>query len=204
MSGSAIVQPHSGRLENLLVWAAAAILVVVAATSALTRGADTGTPPLAEWQVSAFDGLAADDQAIYSALSVSAEDIGWMQYDSGVWPDIPEIEEMLLPPFLKDAFWEEHGRVAWQLLASADFNHGGATAYTGRAGTNAGQSAYLLVYQHRHMGVSFSNQAQIWVHQQTEPEAPTGYTNENLVRAGWRQVVPYSGADEVARLKGSK
>jgi len=58
MNGRAIVQPHSGRLENLLVWAAAGILVAVAATFALTRGSDTGTPPLAEWQVSAFDGLA--------------------------------------------------------------------------------------------------------------------------------------------------
>lgn len=191
------------RVETIAVFGAGLLLAVLATGFAWWHGDQHGMPELLDWQVSAFSDLGQDDQAIHSALSSASEEIGWYNYDFNTWPTPDELDEMLMPPFFKDAFWEQHGHVAWKLLAQASVNDGGATAYLGSNGTNPDQSSYLLVFQHRHLGAAYSNQSEIWTFPGQTPVLPTGYKAETLVKAGWRQVVAYRGDDEVARLKGN-
>lgn len=191
------------RAETFWVTAAAVLALGLALAVWTVRGSDTGMPAPLDWQVSAFTDLGPDDQAIHSALVVAAVDIGWYNYDFNAWPTPEELDELLMPPFQHDAFWLEHGEIDWQRRIEASTDNGGATAYLGSGGHNPGQSAFLLVFQHRHVGVSFATQAEVWVHDQINPTPPDSYKSESLVRAGWRQVVAYSGADEVTRLKGN-
>jgi hypothetical protein len=190
------------RIETLAVTLAVAGLALAALVYAMTLGRIAGPPALHDWQVSAFAGLGETDQAIHSALSVAAEEIGWMNYDFGDWPPIAELEKLVMPPFYKDEFWQRHGRVEWRRLAAAGAQQGGDTTYIGTGGTVAGQSAYLLVYRHRHVGAAYTNQVEIWIHGDVRSVAPEPTKAEALVRAGWRQVVTYSGADERARFTG--
>jgi hypothetical protein len=203
----ALIAAHNAsiqdRRETLIVAAALLVTAIATAGFALVRG--TGgvyAPQLLEWQVSAFKDLGADDQTIHSSLSVAAEDIGSLNFDFGDWPKPEELDKLLISPFYKDDFWKQHGSVQWRQLNAADFNRGGDTSYLGTGGTSPGQSAYLLIFRHRHIGSAYTNQTEIWVHRDVNAGPPELYRAEDLAKAGWRQVISYSGADEAAHQKG--
>ncbi len=192
------------RIESLVVAAAVGIVAAITLGYAFLLGTvESGPPRLLDWQVSAFFDLGPDDQAIHSALSAAAEEIGAMNYDFGDWAKPDELDRLLMPPFYKDEFFARHGSVDWRQLGAADYTQGGDTAYFGSGGLAPDQSAYLLIFRHRHIGSAYSNQTEIWVNPNAKIAAPEAYRAEFLARAGWRQVIPYSGADEVARLKGN-
>lgn len=194
---------RNDRIETVAVAAAVVAVALAAVLYAWAReAAGARAPRLLDWQVSAFSGLGPDDQAIHSALSVAAEEIGWMNYDFGDWPAPDELDKLLMPPFYKDEFWKSHGSVRWGLPQAAAVYQGGDTSYIGTGGGAPGQSAYLLVFRHRHVGATYSNQTEIWVHRDSNRARPESFKPEVLIKDGWRQVVAYSGADETARLKG--
>ncbi|MCP8936909.1 hypothetical protein NK718_00125 [Alsobacter sp. SYSU M60028] len=191
------------RRETLFVALALAVAMLGTGGFALLRATGGPRPPeLLDWQVSAFRDLGPDDQAIHSSLSVAAEEIGGLNFDFGDWPKPEELDKLLIPPFYKDDFWEQHGRVQWRQLNAADFNRGGDTSYLGVGGSAPGQSAYLLIFRHRHIGSAYTNQTEIWVHRDVNVGEPDGYRAEALAKAGWRQVVAYRGADEAEHQKG--
>jgi len=197
-----MIEPSSGRLETMLVSGLTAMVALGGIAYALTQDMTTGPQRLMQWQVSAFDGLSEHDQAIYSALSVAAQDITYWNYDLNEWPTPEDLEAIFLPPFAKDMFWQQHGEVEWRLHAAASKDHGGTTVYSGSGGKASAQSAYLLVFLHRHVGTGFADQPEIWVHEDTMASKPDSFKPEALIKAGWRKVVPHTGADERARLKG--
>lgn len=157
-------------------------------------------PGLLEWQVSSFSGLSTPEQAVHSALVVAAEDIGWLNYDSGDWPEPDVLNEYLIPPFVRDAFWRETGSLKWRRLAAADVTLGGTTAYLGDSAQLENQSTFLLVFQHRHLGAAYSNEAEIWITPNTAPQTPTAFRAQALVSQGWKRVVAYNGDDEAERI----
>lgn len=187
----------AAQLETLIVGLVLAVGMAGFGAAAL-RGVDHHVPPeLLDWQVSAMEDLTEADRAIFSALSVAAEDISWMNHDSGEWPAPQELGDVyLIPPFLKDAFWEENGRVDWQQLSSADASIGGATAYLGSGGTARGQSAYLLVFDQRPQGATYSSQKEVWVNPNTAAPQPGNYASRNLILAGWKRVIAHIGLEE--------
>ena len=202
MSDALVISPHNGRLESFVV---AVVVSAVAAATLLHVALQPDEPaqqPLLEWQVSSFSDLTAEDQAIHTALFSAVGEIEWYYYRLTDWPDIPDLEEELLPPFYKDAFWEKNGSVQWTLGRPLN-NDQGATYYHGAGGMVPGQSAYLLLMGHLHAGMLASNQNTIWVHDDPNAPYPEIVRPDSLVRAGWKQVIPYSGADEVERLRGS-
>lgn len=187
--------------EALLV-----LVLPIAATIAILTVLHAGSlgrlpEPLPEWQVDAFADLGTDDQAIHSALIVASEDIGWINYDDGSWPDIQELQNYRIPPFLNDLFWEVHGELKWERLAAASVENGGATAYLGSEGLNPDQSAFALVFQHSHVGLMSSNQSEIWINKSATPQMPARYQKEALIAAGWRLVNVYSGANEADKIR---
>lgn len=230
--GSYIVAPASGRIETIIFAAALLALCAVPIGYVGLRPRHEDAPPLLSWQVSSFDGLSSADQAIHSALLPAAQEIVWFNNDNGTWPSIEQLTETLLPPFYRDNFWKTNGEVHWQVVmpgANSTAFAGppptagpsglaafqapnaiyqgtqgqGAASYYGSGGKLPGQSAYLVVIGHAHTGAVWTNQATIWIHSDRNAAFPDVLKPEALVSRGWRQIIPYDGASEVERVKGT-
>ncbi len=203
MTSIAVISPRKyQRQESVLIGAVIALTVSLATAFGVAESVNSGAPVLLDWQLSSFADLGADDQAIHSALSAAGEEIGSMNYDFGDWVKPEELDNLLVSPFYKDEFWTLHGSVSWELIRAADLKNGGDTAYLGTGGAVAGQSAYLLLFRHRHLGANYTNQVDIWMHRDVNARLPGDTKAESLVTAGWKQVITYNGADELTRLKG--
>jgi hypothetical protein len=208
-----IVAPASGRFETwVLAAVVTAILVIAGVGVDLRQIEDRGQPRLFDWQISAFYDLNATDQAVYNALSAASEELWWIHGDiltfgseeerADPWPTVAELDaEYLMPPFTRDMAWSQQGSVEWERVASFSFE--GSTVYFGSGGQAAEQTAYLLMLSHVHKGASYTNGATIWVHADPDVSAPDTVVRDSLILNGWKEVVPYSGAMEVERLKGN-
>ncbi len=53
------------------------------------------------------------------------------------------------------------------------------------------------------MGMAFKPQVRIWYHPGASPAAPDIYLDEQLIKAGWREVIARTGTDETQRLRGT-
>jgi hypothetical protein len=227
-----VVMPASGKLESVLFFLAAFLLVASTFAYIALRPRPDGPPPLLSWQVSSFDGLNATDQAIHSALLPATEEIIWMNNDTGQWPTLDDLQDSLLPPFYRDNFWKTYGEVNWQVIMPGAVGTGaqapplpvvsrdpigpppspnavyqgtlgqGTASYYGSGGKLPGQSAYLIIIGHAHNGVYWINQGTLWIHRDPNAPFPDVLKPESLVGRGWRQIIPYNGASEVERVKG--
>lgn len=207
-----IVEPQGSRLETVSVAGVIAAILVVGGIAVDQRQVEDSEQRLFDWQISAFYDMNPADQAIYNALSTAATELWWIHgdllYYSGEerakdpWPYVEELdEEYAMPPFARDVAWSQHGEVEWQRVASFSFE--GSTVYHGAGGTVPGQSAYLVMLSHVHKGASYTDGATIWVHPDANAPAPQTIKRDSLIVNGWKEVVPYSGAMEVDRLKGA-
>ncbi len=224
-----VVRPVSGRWESLAMLVVALVVIASVSGYVMLRPQKAGPPIPLSWQVRSFDGLGPTDQAIHSALLPAGEEIIWFNNDTGGWITLEHAQKIVLPPFYQDAFWKTNGEVHWQLIlpgahqphaspvdaavtptgqTANEVSQGtqgqGATVYYGAAGRVPGQSAYLLIIGHAHAGVMWANQATIWVHADPNAPYPGIVKPESLVGKGWRQVIPYDGASEVERVKGTQ
>ncbi len=227
-----LIRPSSGRVESIVFFVAAFLLVVSTVGYVLLKPKAEGPPPLLSWQVSSFDGLSAVDQAIHSALLPASDEIIWANNDTGTWPSIADLQDTLLPPFYEDNFWKTNGEVRWQVIMPGASKAGeaalppppktnnglasfvapnavyqgtlgqGTASYYGSGGSAEGQSAYLIVIGHAHSGVYWINQATLWINKDPNAPFPDILKPEGLVARGWRQIIPYNGASEVERVKG--
>ena len=214
MSASlSIVKPISSRFETLVITGVVLAVTAAALYAVSQRRVDDALPRLFDWQVSAFYDLNATDQAIYNALSTASQELWWIHGDmltfgdekqkADPWPVVDELDEYYaLPPFARDLAWEQQGRVNWQRVASYSFE--GSTVYFGSGGQAPEQSAYLVMLSHVHKGASWADAATIWLHPDVNTTPPPTIKRDSLIVNGWREVVPYSGAMEVERLKGNE
>ncbi len=204
-SNSVTIKPGRNRWESVLVVVAIVALVLATALYAKQYGIEDKPQTILDWQVSAFSGLQGVDQAIYNELLVAADEIYYMQYYNGYWPQDSDFQEALLPPFYRDLSWERNGAVNWILKDVIQEGEAqGLTLYHGSGGTLADQGAYLLVIDHKHAGNSQINGSSIWWHPDKNTAVPETSKVTSLVLDGWKQVVPYKGRDEVQRLNAGQ
>lgn len=204
MDQAITVKPLAGRRETALLVAAVLLVCLVVGAYALVQPARNAEPKVLDWQVSAFADLSKADQAIHSALRPALEEMYWTYKADGTWPTPETLAEYLLPPFYRDHFWQDTGRVDWRLITNAAVGAAdqGAVFYLGTDGVAKDQSAYLVVINHAHLNTTDSNQFDIWIHSDTAVPAPSGVKQQSLILDGWRMVVPYRGAEELARIGG--
>jgi len=204
MAEAVLVQPLTGRRETTLLAAAVVLVCLIVGAYALVQPARNGEPKLLDWQVSAFADLSRADQAIHSALRPALEEMYWIYKGEGAWPTPEVLNEYLLPPFYQDHFWEDTGRVNWRLITNDAVGAAdqGAVFYLGTGGMAEDQSAYLVVINHAHLNTTDSNQFDIWIHPDLDVSPPSGIKQQSLILDGWRMVVPYRGAEELARIGG--
>ena len=195
------IQPESGRIETGIIAALTAVVILGTLGFALTRPEVGAMPQLLDWQVSAFEDLSPEDQAIHSAMIPAIEEANFFYTFTGAWSTPEELAQSFVTPFYQDVFWEANGRVAWELAKPGETDQG-SVYYIGRGGEAEGQSAYLAVIRHSHLNTVNANQMDFWVHPDPNAPAPQGLKPQSLITEGWRQVVTYSGASEVERLRG--
>lgn len=208
------VRPAGGRLEGWLLAAAALAVVATLALYVQLNGREDGQAKLYDWQISAFDGLAGADQAIYNSLYTVKDEIPLIYDDINMfnlpgekfrWPNLDDFQDWLLPPFYRDTSWEQNGSMSWTLhepLAEGEMQ--GSIMYLGTDGRLPGQGSFLLVIGHVHAGFQNNNAIQIWWSDKNHVEMPQSGFRDQLILQGWREVVPYSGDLEVKRLFGDR
>lgn len=202
-STTVTVAPIQTRWETILLVTAIGALVLFTSLYTATYGRKDKPQEILDWQISSFYDLRGADQAIYNELLVAADEINWMVYFNGYWPDMPDFQDTLLPPFYQDLSWEKNGAVKWQLKNVIQEGEAtGMTIYHGSGGTNENQGAYLMAIDHKHAGNSQVIASSIWWHNDPNAEVPEQQKVPSLVLAGWKQIVPYMGRDELQRLNG--
>jgi hypothetical protein len=78
----------------------------------------------------------------------------------------------------------------------------GSTMYLGTDGQLPGQGSFLLVIGHVHAGFTNNNAIVIWWNAENHVEMPESGFRDSLILRGWKEVVPYSGDQEVQRIYG--
>jgi hypothetical protein len=206
------VRPAGARHEALALVVATALVIGVLALYVLTRGRADTREPLHDWQVSAFNALTGADQAIYNALYTAKDDVPYIYDDINLmnapgvkfrWPGLQDFQDALLPPFYRDKSWEQNGSLQWTLhepLPEGEMQ--GTTLYLGTDGRLPQQGSFLLVIGHVHAGIQNNNSIVIWWNPKNHVLMPKSGFRDGLILQGWREVVPYSGAQEVKRIFG--
>jgi hypothetical protein len=208
------VRPAGARYEVLLLVIATLAVVAILALYVLQRGQQGVREPLNDWQISAFDTLTGPDQAIYNALFTAKDEVPYLYDDINLmnapgqkfrWPNLQDFQDALLPPFYRDRSWEQNGSLKWTLFEPlAEGEMQGSTMYLGTDGTHGKQGSFLLVIGHVHAGFQNSNAIVIWWNPKNHAVMPESGFRDGLILAGWKEVIPHSGAQEVKRLFGKQ
>ena len=206
------VRPSGSRYEGLLLFTVTITLLAGLALYVKERGRNEAAEIIYDWQVSAFNTLTGADQAVYNSLFTVKDEIPYIYDDINYfnepgekfhWPNLQDFQDYLLPPFLKDTSWEQNGSLQWTLyepLPEGEMQ--GSTMYLGTDGQLAGQGSFLLVIGHVHAGFTNTNAIVVWWNQDNHAEMPESGFRDSLILRGWREVVPYSGDQEVNRIFG--
>ena len=206
------IRPAGSRFEGLLLAFAAVAVVALLALYVQERGQNDEPPQIYDWQVSAFNTLTGADQAIYNSLYTVKDEIPYIYDEINFfnqpgdrfrWPNLDDFQEYLLPPFYKDTSWEQNGSLQWSLFEPlAEGEMQGSTMYLGTDGQLPEQGSFLLVIGHVHAGFTNNNAIVIWWNAAHHAEMPESGFRDTLILRGWKEVVPYSGEQEVKRIFG--
>jgi hypothetical protein len=206
------VRPAGSRHEGLALAGASLIVISILAAYVRLEGRDDTPQAILEWQVSAFSTLTGADQAIYNSLYTVKDEIPYIYDDINMfnrpgelfrWPDLEVFQDYLLPPFFRDTSWVQNGSLQWSLyepLPEGEMQ--GSTMYLGTDGSLPDQGSFLLVIGHVHAGITNNNSIVIWWNPANHVEMPESGFQDGLILRGWKEVVPYSGDQEVERLFG--
>jgi hypothetical protein len=195
------VLPLNNRWEHGLLLSALIMLIVCTGIYVEKHGVRETQQQILDWQISAFKDLKGVDQSIYNELLVAADEVYWMNYFDGKWPQDPEFQSSLLPPFYRDANWQRNGSVKWVLKDVVQEGEGqGLTLYHGSGGSLQDQGSYLLIIDHKHAGGSQVSSSTIWWNPDANSETPPTSKTASIILHGWKQVIPYQGIDEFERL----
>ena len=206
------VRPSGSRLEGVIIFAAT-IIIGSALGFYLGSREQTGQPEaIYDWQISAFNTLTGADQAIYNSLYTVKDEIPYIYDDINLfnepgvnfrWPNLQDFQDYLLPPFFQDTSWEQNGSLKWSLhepLPEGEMQ--GSTMYLGTDGQLPDQGSFLLVIHHVHAGFTNTNSGLVWWRPSNHAEMPESGFRDSLILQGWREVVAYSGDQEVERIFG--
>ena len=143
----------------------------------------TKTPRLDTHQI-AITELSSEELAMVAELRLAHEEIRNLHQDSrdidhqNHWPNMAELSELWLAPFIEDKSWERKGRHQWQHLSGA--------LYQGIRSEDQGASSVVLN--------SNSSDPDIWLalSQDTTPLVINDnavFEPQQLIDSGWTQIV---------------
>jgi len=180
------VHPDDGGREGK--WVALIIIAILAVAALLLpyHQAASSERELASHQISIKD-LPTVELAMIAELRLAHEEIRNIHQDnlelegaelesSDTWPDMAELDELWLAPFIIDKSWERKGKHAWRKIAPA--------LYQGIPALTTGSVAVILNSQ--------DARPEVWLALDMPIPAPmteNALNTEDLINAGWKQVV---------------
>ena len=175
------VHPDDGGREGK--WVALIIIAILAVAALLLpyHQAASSERELASHQISIKD-LPPVELAMIAELRLAHEEIRNINQDSlefegdDIWPELAELDELWLAPFIIDKSWERKGKHAWRKVAPA--------LYQGIPALATGSVAVILNSQ--------DARPDVWLALDMPTPAPmmgSTLNTSELISAGWKQVV---------------
>ncbi|WP_421900931.1 DUF6162 family protein [Maridesulfovibrio sp.] len=203
-----LVSPSGKGKETIYVLLTALLVSVTCATLIFINQKQSHVADLADFQIRAFSDLNEKELAIFNGLYTAAVEINEIHNEEEEWLTVAQLEEELLPPFTKDASWKKNGRFNWERTlrpaGSMDI-----ALYTGHPSQGAETGSFILLFLHDHKQRQGNARTEpshapyeIWFHSSANKAAPQIATDQGFISAGWKEVIAYSGEDEVKRIKG--
>lgn len=203
------ILPSGKGTETSYVLLAAAIVLLTCASLISLNQTRTESKELQDFQISAFADLNEHELAVFNGLYTSAVEIDEIHNnEGGEWLTIKELEDSLLPPFIKDSSWKKNGQYEWsrKVCPSGSID---VAIYSGTPASKSESGSFILLFLHNHAETSSPPTAnpghapyEIWYHSSTKKRPPTIITDQSFIAAGWKEVEALSGEDEIKRIKG--
>ncbi|OBU23735.1 DUF6162 family protein [Photobacterium aquimaris] len=184
------VASDNGGKEGKWVGGIIVTILLVAAGLLPFHQDKTQSQPLDTYQVAVTE-LSHDELAMVAELRLAHEEIRNINQDNrefdnqNRWPNMVELSELWLAPFIEDKSWERKGRHQWQHLNGA--------IYQGIRREKQGASSVILN--------SNSPEPDIWLalSQDTTPlviNKDTVFETQQLIDNGWTQIVFHNDSNE--------
>ncbi|MGC5701012.1 hypothetical protein J4P02_12500 [Pseudomonas sp. NFXW11] len=170
-----VVRPAGAGHETLYVLLLCALILSVAATVVLWRGEKSESQSLASHQLDARRDLSAGEQGIYADLRVTLDEIRLLQAESQALPSPEELAAEGFAPFAQDASSVSRGGHAWQLQGQA---------YLGLSHNPQVAGSFLM-----HIAADAPDKVEIWLNRSPSAPLPKALDEQQLISAGWQQVV---------------
>lgn len=173
-STTQIVRPAGAGHETLYVLLLCLVILAVAGSVALLRGESQTVSSVDSHQLDARRDLSAGEQGIYADLRVTLDEIHLLQAEAQALPTPAQLAEEGFAPFAQDASSVSRGDHAWQLLGQA---------YVGLSQNPQVAGSFVM-----RIGADPTN-PDIWLNRSKPLAAPTDFSDQALLDAGWKQVV---------------
>ncbi|MFR0672942.1 DUF6162 family protein [Enterobacterales bacterium AW_CKDN230030176-1A_HGKHYDSX7] len=181
MSHTQVVRPAGAGHESLYVLLVALLIVAVAGTVVMLRGEREDEVHFAAHQIDARRDLSAAEQGLFTDLHVAFDEIRLLHEEEGRLPDVAQLADEGLPPFVTDASSATRGGHRWTLLDSG--------AYLGRSQDREIAGDLLLLPPGAPEAV-----AEVWLRREPDQPLPDALTPPALAGQGWRQVTTHYDA----------
>lgn len=199
-------------LEALYVSITVGIILIIWGIGVASFNLAEVRAELLPYQINGYQSLKATEQGLYSDLENAGYEIDAVHDDNnGQWLSIAELRDNYFAPFLEDESWKRRGRLSWRhFVLDQDLTHG--VMYVGISEDTSVSGSMLLFMEHKH-GVAGEAEGlsdkdgegehfEIWYHPTvTALEENRQWREQELIRNGWKQVVPYRGVEELERLE---
>lgn len=204
-----IVAPARGSRETRWILLLSLMIVAICSFVIATRGKDSAAEQLESWQLNAFTELSSNEIGVFNALLTAAIEIeDSHDLEDGYWLEIKELEEMYIPPFVKDAAWQKQGKIQWDKKNyNSQDRH--LAVYKGEPTTPDIAGTFLLLMLHDHKKKQGNASPgpvhapfEIWYHPARDRNFPEIITDQAFIAAGWQEIVALTGEDEVSKMKG--
>jgi hypothetical protein len=206
-----VVKPAGTSREGLYFVLTVAVVIAVAGICIMHRTRAEPERVLFEYQISGYKDLNNFEQGTFLALYTAAMEIDASHDNNeGTWPSVRDLQEQFIPPFAHDRAWGMSGKLIWtQKILNTDMIH--ATAYLGKPSISDISGSLLLVLLHDHstegdyqIGEPEHDDGpfKIWYSRETAVDFPERLSVRSLAIKGWKEVIPYTGDDEMKRIKG--
>ncbi len=202
-----IIQPKRQRFEVLFVLISTITILAIAGGLIALSKVRKESVRLKPYQISAFNVLQGFDQGIFSDLYTAALEIEALHRDQGeIWATADELKaaDLALSPFMEDDLWKQRGGLKWRLFVYDQGNVHRA-AYVGKSSDENAAGNFVVLSEHFHsidgsyyIGVNKPRPYSIWYNPKWN--LPADISEGTLIASGWKEVIPYSGKDELKRL----
>lgn len=181
MSRTKVVRPAGAGHESLYVLLVALLIVAVAGTVVALRGEREDEVRFAAHQVDARRDLSPAEQGLFTDLHVAFDEIRLLHAEEGHLPDVAQLADAGLPPFVADASSASRGGHRWTRLD--------AGAYLGRSQDRQVAGDLLMLSPG-----ALEASADVWLLRETGGSLPGALTPQALAAQGWRQITTHYDA----------